>query len=88
MGGEQVCRVGELVKIHRWGPEFRWLACLEGGRDVVVSIVIAQSSRFLPNLDLSAALLTFYTGSLTAYSPRKGASEMGGFCVFTFFFFS
>lgn len=43
--GVLVSWVGELEKIHRWGPEFRWLACLEGGHNVIVSIVIAQSAH-------------------------------------------
>lgn len=52
------------MEVPRWCPEFRGMACLEGGLDGVVSIVIAvyPEFSFLPNLDLSAALLIFCTG--------------------------
>lgn len=51
------------MEIHRQCPELRRLACLEGDHDVVVSIpAVYPEFSFLPNLDLSAALLIFYSG--------------------------
>lgn len=38
---------------------------------------------FLQHLDISLAFLTFTQGSLVAYSSRKGATQINGFCIFT-----